>query len=221
MVTYLITGANRGIGLEFCRQLKQRGDHVIAVCREVSEELLELDVSIETGIDITSDTDINGLIKKINGQKIDVLINNAGIIERVTLDNLDINSIRQQFEVNAIAPLRFTNTLLPNLTTGSKIILMTSRMGSIEDNTSGSSYGYRMSKVALCMAGKSLSVDLKPKNIAVAILHPGLVKTRMTNFTPNGITPEKSVKGLIARIDQLNLENTGTFWHSNGEILPW
>ncbi|MGK7879538.1 MAG: SDR family oxidoreductase [Crocosphaera sp.] len=221
MVTYLITGANRGIGLEFCRQLKQRGDHIIAVCREVSQELLELDVSIETGIDITSDTDIKGLLKKLNGQTIDVLINNAGILERVTLDNLDINSIRQQFEVNAIAPLKLTNTLLPNLTTGSKIILMTSRMGSIEDNTSGGSYGYRMSKVALCMAGKSLSVDLKPKNIAVAILHPGLVKTRMTNFTPNGITPEQSVKGLIARIDQLNLENTGTFWHSNGEILPW
>ena len=221
MVTYLITGANRGIGLEFCRQLKQRGDHIIAVCREVSQELLELDVSIETGIDLTSDTDIKGLLTKLNGQKIDVLINNAGIIERVTLDNLDINSIRQQFEVNAIAPLRLTNTLLPNLTTGSKIILMTSRMGSIEDNTSGGSYGYRMSKVALCMAGKSLSVDLKPKNIAVAILHPGLVKTRMTNFIPNGITPEQSVRGLIARIDQLNLENTGTFWHSNGEILPW
>ncbi len=221
MVTYLITGANRGIGLEFCRQLKQRGDHVIAVCREVSQELLELDVSIETGIDLTSDTDIKGLLKKLNGQTIDVLINNAGILERVTLDNLDINSIRQQFEVNAIAPLRLTKTLLRNLTTGSKIILMTSRMGSIEDNTSGGSYGYRMSKVALCMAGKSLSVDLKPKNIAVAILHPGLVKTRMTNFIPNGITPEQSVRGLIARIDQLNIENTGTFWHSNGEILPW
>lgn len=98
---------------------------------------------------------------------------------------------------------------------------MTSRMGSIEDNTSGGSYGYRMSKVALSMAGKSLSHDLEPEGIAVAILHPGLVKTRMTGFTQNGITPEDSVKGLLARIDDLNLENTGTFWHSNGEVLPW
>lgn len=221
MGTYLITGTNRGIGLEYCRQLKQRGDNVIAVCREVSPELRELNVSIETGVDITSDTDINRLVQKLGGQKLDVLINNAGIIERVSLNNLDVNSICKQFEVNALAPLKLTHALLPNLTTGSKIILMTSRMGSIEDNTSGGSYGYRMSKVALCMAGKSLSVDLKPKNITVGILHPGLVQTRMTNFTPHGITPEQSVRGLIARIDQLNLENTGTFWHSNGEILPW
>ena len=99
--------------------------------------------------------------------------------------------------------------------------MMTSRMGSISDNTSGSSYGYRMSKVALSMAGKSLSHDLKPRGIAVAILHPGLVQTRMTSFTANGITPEVSVRGLLARIDELTLENTGTFWHSNGEVLPW
>ena len=94
-------------------------------------------------------------------------------------------------------------------------------MASIEDNTSGSSYGYRMSKVALSMAGKSLSLDLKPRGIAVAILHPGLVKTRMTGFIPSGITPEVSVRGLLKRIDQLNLDNTGRFWHANGEILPW
>ncbi len=78
-----------------------------------------------------------------------------------------------------------------------------------------------MSKVALSMAGKSLSLDLKPRGIAVAILHPGLVQTRMTNFTSGGITPEESVKGLLARIDELTLENTGTFWHANGEVLPW
>ncbi|ACB51650.1 short-chain dehydrogenase/reductase (SDR) superfamily protein [Crocosphaera subtropica ATCC 51142] len=221
MGTYLITGANRGIGLEYCRQLKQRGDEVIAVCRSVSEELKKLEVSIETGVDITSDADIISLTKRLEGQSLDVLINNAGILERVSLDHLDIESIRQQFEVNALGTLRLTRALLPNLKAGSKIILMTSRMGSIEDNTSGGSYGYRMSKVALSMAGKSLSIDLKPQKIAVAILHPGLVKTSMTHFNPNGITPEQSVKGLIARIDQLNLDNTGTFWHSNGEILPW
>lgn len=221
MGTYLVTGANRGIGLEYCRQLKQRGDNVIAVCRSASDELENLGVLVEADVDITSDESIAYLIQRLDGRIIDVLINNAGIVERISLDHLDFNSIRRQFEVNALGPLRLTQALLSNLKKGSKIIMMTSRMGSIEDNTSGGSYGYRMSKVALSMAGKSLSQDLKSKEIAVAILHPGLVKTRMTGFTDSGITPEQSVKGLIARIDELNLENTGTFWHSNGEILPW
>ena len=221
MSTYLVTGANRGIGLEYCRQLKQRGDNVIAVCRSASDELENLGISVETNVDITSDEEVANLVKRLDGQSIDVLINNAGIIERVSLERLDMNSIRKQFEVNALAPLRLTQALLTNLKQGSKIIMMTSRMGSIEDNTSGGSYGYRMSKVALSMAGKSLSVDFKSQGIAVGILHPGLVKTRMTGFTDSGITPEQSVKGLLARIEELNLENTGTFWHSNGEILPW
>ncbi|MBD1997547.1 SDR family oxidoreductase [Leptolyngbya sp. FACHB-541] len=221
MATYLITGANRGIGYEYCRQLQARGDRVIAICRNASEELQQLGVQVEEEIDITSDESVAGLRTRLGDTAIDVLINNAGIIKRVTLENLDFNSIREQFEVNALGALRVTSVLLPLLKSGSKIILMTSRMGSIEDNTSGSSYGYRMSKVALSMAGKSLSHDLKPRGIAVAILHPGLVQTRMTNFTTGGITPEESVKGLLRRIDELTLENTGTFWHANGEVLPW
>ena len=219
MATYLVTGANRGIGLEYCRQIKKRGDNVIAVCRSVSNELKDLDVQTETDIDITSDVSVNKLVKKLEGKTLDVLINNAGIVERVSLNNLDFDSIRRLFEVNAVGPLRLTQALLNNLKSGSKVIMMTSRMGSIDDNTSGGSYGYRMSKVALSMAGKSLSEDLKSKNIPVAILHPGLVQTRMTGFS--GITTEESVKGLLARINELNIENTGTFWHSNGEILPW
>jgi NAD(P)-dependent dehydrogenase (short-subunit alcohol dehydrogenase family) len=221
MATYLITGANRGIGYEFCRQLQARGDRAIAVCRTASEELKQLGVQVEEGIDITSDTSVADLKARLGNTAIDVLINNAGILQWVTLDNLDFDSIRQQFEVNALGALRVTHALLPNLKSGSKIVLMTSRMGSIEDNTSGSSYGYRMSKVALSMAGKSLAIDLKDRGMPVAILHPGLVQTRMTGFTPGGITPEQSVKGLLARIDELNLKNSGTFWHSNGEILPW
>ena len=219
--TYLITGTNRGIGLEYCRQLQARGDNVIAVCRSPNEELTSLGVRVESDVDLTSDTAVKDLVDRLDGKQIDVLINNAGIIERITLDDLDFESIRRQFEVNAIAPLRLTSALLPNLASGSKVALMTSRMGSIGDNTSGGSYGYRMSKVALSMAGKSLAYDLKPRGIAVAILHPGLVKTRMTNFTDSGITTETSVKGLLARIEKLNLDNTGTFWHSNGEVLPW
>lgn len=221
MAIYLVTGANRGIGLEYCRQLKQRGDQVIAVCRQPSDDLQALDVQVESGFDMTDAASVADLKQRLQGIALDVLINNAGILHRVTLDNLDIDSIGRQFEVNAIGPLRLTHALLPNLQAGSKVVMMTSRMGSIADNTSGSSYGYRMSKVALSMAGKSLSHDLKSRGIAVAILHPGLVQTRMTGFTDSGITPEVSVKGLLDRIDQLNLENSGTFWHANGEVLPW
>ncbi|AFZ11670.1 short-chain dehydrogenase/reductase SDR [Crinalium epipsammum PCC 9333] len=221
MATYLVTGANRGIGYEYCRQLQARGNVVIAVCRQASDELKQLGVQLEEGVDITSDASVLHLRDRLGDTVIDALINNAGIIKRVTLEDLDFDNIRQQFEVNALGTLRVTHALLPLLKSGSKIVLMTSRMGSIADNTSGNSYGYRMSKVALSMAGKSLSIDLKPRGIAVAILHPGLVQTRMTNFTANGITAEESVKGLLARINELTLENTGTFWHANGEVLPW
>ena len=219
--TYLITGANRGIGLELARQLSHRGEDVIATCRSTSSDLNSISVRVETGIDVTSGDSVIQLREKLNGLKIDVLIQNAGIAEFNSLANLDPESIVNQFEVNALSPLCFVHTMLGNLSRPSKIALITSRMGSIADNTSGGSYGYRMSKAALCMAGKSLSVDLKTENIAVAILHPGLVSTRMTGFTENGIQPKESVEGMIKRIDELTLENTGTFWHSNGEILPW
>ncbi len=221
MTTYLVTGANRGIGYEYCRQLQARGDTAIAVCRQASNELKALGIRVEENIDITSDDSVANLHERLGATQIDVLINNAAIAKSITLEHLDFDSIREQFEVNALGALRVTQVLLPRLKAGAKVAMMTSRMGSISDNTSGSSYGYRMSKVALSMAGKSLSHDLKPLGITVAILHPGLVQTRMTNFAANGITPEVSVQGLLARIDELTLENTGTFWHSNGEVLPW
>lgn len=221
MATFLVTGANRGIGTEYCRQLKARGDTVIAACRTASTELAALGVRIEQDVDITSDAAVAGLLQRLDGLAIDGLIHNAGILERTSLEDLDPISLRRQFEVNAVAPLRLTRALLPQLPAGAKVILMTSRMGSIADNSSGGSYGYRMSKVALCMAGKSLAIDLAPRGIAVAILHPGLVRTRMTGFTAQGISVEQSVQGLLARIDALNLATSGSFWHANGELLPW
>lgn len=221
MATYLITGSNRGIGLEYCRQLQARGDSVLAVCRTPSPELEALGVRIEAGIDLTDEAAIASLVKRLGDLALDGLILNAGILERTTLDDLDAESLRRQFEVNAIAPLRLTQALLGHLPVGAKVILMTSRMGSIDDNGSGGSYGYRMSKVALNMAGRSLAIDLRPRGIAVALLHPGLVRTRMTGFSAQGITPEESVRGLLARIDALTLETTGTFWHANGQVLPW
>ena len=216
-----MTGANRGIGLAYCRQLHSRGDQVIAVCRQSSDQLDALGVRIESGIELTSSDSIAALVNGLGGQRLDCVILNAGILQSMGLNDLDPNSIRQQFEVNALAPLLLARALAPLMPEGSKLALMTSRMGSIEDNTSGGSYGYRMSKVALNIAGKSLAVDLKTSGIAVAILHPGLVKTRMIKFNPSGISPEESVQGLIARIDALTLENSGSFWHANGTLLPW
>lgn len=221
MATFLVTGANRGIGLEYCRQLKARGDQVIAVCRQPSSELEALGVRIEAGLELTDAAAIAELVERLAGLPLDGVILNAGILQSMGLETLDPEGIRRQFEVNALAPLLLTRALVDQMPRGARLVLMTSRMGSIDDNTSGGSYGYRMSKVALNIAGKSLAIDLKPRGIAVAILHPGLVRTRMIKFNPNGITPEEAVRGLLARIDALTLENSGTFWHANGEVLPW
>ena len=221
MATVLVTGANRGIGLEYCRQLAARGDNVIAVCRKAGRELDSLGVQIEAGIELTDASAIDELMSRLNHQSLDGVILNAGILHFNGLHDLDVEAIRQQFEVNALAPLRLASILTSNLSRGSWIALTTSRMGSIADNTSGGSYGYRMSKAALNIAGKSLAIDLKPKGIAVAILHPGLVATRMIKFNPNGISPQQSVEGLLQRIDALTLETSGSFWHANGDALPW
>jgi len=221
MSTFLITGSNRGIGLELCKQIHKRGDNVIATCRKASKELRDLGVRIEEDIEISSNVSIRNLSNKLSGVSLDCLIHNAGIYEFNSLENLDKESILHQFEVNALSPILITQSLKHLLNSSSKVAFITSRMGSIEDNTSGSSYGYRMSKVALSMAAKSISIDLLKEDIYVAILHPGLVSTRMTGFTRNGISPEESANGLLKRIDSLNKNNSGTFWHANGEVLPW
>ena len=221
MATCLVTGANRGIGLEYCRQLQARGDQVVAVCREPSPELEALGVRIEAGVELTDPQAIADLVERLQGLALDVVILNAGLLHSMGLDDLDAEAIRQQFEVNALAPLLLARALVDRMPRGAKLALMTSRMGSIDDNSSGGSYGYRMSKVALNIAGKSLAIDLAPRGIAVAILHPGLVRTRMIKFNPNGIEPAQAVQGLLARIDALTLATSGGFWHANGERLPW
>ena len=221
MSTFLITGSNRGIGLELCKQIIARGDDVIATCRKSSSELKNLGVRIEEDIDISSEDSVINLRKKLLGVELDCLIHNAGIYEFNSIDDLDKESIIRQFVVNSLSPLYMTKSLKSLLKRFSKIAFITSRMGSIGDNSSGSSYGYRMSKAALSMAAKSLSRDLLKEEIYVGILHPGLVSTRMTGFTKYGISTEESVNGLLKRIDSLNKNNTGTFWHTNGEILPW
>lgn len=218
--TAVITGANRGIGLALSQQLSAQGYDIIGVCRQTSDELDALANRVISGIDITDSSCVEQVARTLDGQSIDLLVNNAGLLENNSLGDIDYDSMRRMMEINAYAPLRMTEALVDNLNKGARVALVTSRMGSIADNDSGGSYGYRASKAALNAIGKSLAVDLKPRGIAVALLHPGYVQTRMVNFG-GFISPEESAQGLVQRIDALTLENSGSFWHSNGDELPW
>ncbi len=220
MPTTVITGCNRGIGLELVRQCKQRGDAVVALCRGSSPDLEALGVEVVDGIDVASGTTLERLRDALGGRTVELLINNAGVLSRQSLETLDIDAIRYQFEVNALGPLRVTTALMENLAHNAKVALVTSRMGSIADNTSGSHYGYRMSKAALNIAGVSLAEDLRERGIAVILLHPGYVNTDMTNHG-GSIEPAEAASGLLARIEELDLSSSGCFRHANGEALPW
>lgn len=223
MSMWVVTGANRGIGLEMCRQLVERGDEVVAVCRRSSPELDALDVRVIDGVDVCQLADCDKLRQALDGTQIDVLMNVAGVLRKQSLGAIDadaVEAMRLQFDTNAISPVLVTQALLERMAGHGKVGIVTSRMGSIGDNDSGGSYGYRMSKAAVNAAGKSLAVDLREHGIAVALLHPGYVRTDMTGH--NGlIDADESVRGLLARIDALKLANSGSFWHQNGEVLPW
>lgn len=194
---------------------------MLATCRTSTPALDALGVEVTEGVDVTTPAGIERLQSAVGSRPIELLVNNAGILVwGDQLGALDVEGIRKQFEVNALAPLLVTAALKDRLEPGAKVALITSRMGSIDDNGSGGSYGYRMSKAALNMAGKSLSIDLKPRSVSVIILHPGMVKTDMIG-NHGQVEPDEAALGLLARIDALSPETTGTFWHANGERLPW
>ena len=216
----LVIGANRGIGLALCKALKERGREVVAACRRPSAALQALGVHVESGVDVTSDDAVATLAHRLEGMTLDELICNAGILREDGLDYVDLDDVRAQLEVNAVGPLRVVTAFRRRLRAGGKIALITSRMGSIGDNSSGGEYGYRMSKAALNAAGVSLARDLASARIAVAILHPGYVRTDMTSGAGN-IDADQSARQLVDRLDALTLETSGTFWHANGQILPW
>jgi NAD(P)-dependent dehydrogenase (short-subunit alcohol dehydrogenase family) len=218
--TVVVTGANRGIGLALVEHYRRRGDRVVAVCRQTSPELKACGVESVEGVDLGNPDAGEKLRDALQGTIVDVLINNAGILRAERLGQIDYRTVMEQFQVNSIAPLRITEALLGNLRAGSKVALITSRMGSIADNSSGGYYGYRMSKAALNIAGMSLAQDLKSHGISVAILHPGYVKTAMVNFGGD-ISANVAAERLARRIDDLNMETSGSFWHSSGERLPW
>lgn len=216
----VITGANRGIGLALTKHYQNQSDNVFAVCRKPSAELTSLGVNVLAGIDVSTGDAATKLIDIFHDIPIDILINNAGVWGKETLGHIDYNALQRVWNINAVAPLKITEALLSNMGSGSKIALITSRMGSIADNTSGRGYDYRMSKAALNMAGKTLAEDLKEDGIPVAVLHPGYVATDMVGGVGD-ITPDTAAERLAQRIEELNIGNTGTFWHSNGDVLPW
>jgi NAD(P)-dependent dehydrogenase (short-subunit alcohol dehydrogenase family) len=223
MSTALITGAAGGIGRELARQLAARGMTVIAACRKASAELAQLPVRVEAGIDLATDAGCTALAARVAGVPLDLVIHNAGVLSEESIDSMDdaaVARIRHQFEVNALAPLRLTALLAPQLAPGAKLVLITSRMGSIADNTSGGYYGYRMSKAALNAAGRSLAHDLAPRGVAVALLHPGFVQTPMTGGRGD-VDAATAASNLLARIDQLTPATSGGFLHANGSPLPW
>jgi NAD(P)-dependent dehydrogenase (short-subunit alcohol dehydrogenase family) len=220
MPTALVTGANRGIGLHLTLGLVQRGYEVIATHRSKEGQLASIQGLRTHRLDVADAASVQALRASLEGQRIDLLVNNAGLLQRQTLDDLDLDGVRAQLEVNALGPLRVTAALQDLLGSGSTVAIVSSRMGSIADNTSGSHYGYRMSKAAVNMAGKSLSVDLRPRGIGVVVLHPGYVRTDMTGGRGNW-GPAEAAAGLLDRIHETTLENTGRFVHADGTALDW
>lgn len=216
----VITGANRGIGLAMTQLFLEKHYQVYALCRKTSPELSYSGANVIEGVEITNQQGLSKMVEALADVTIDTLICNAGILRDESLSDLNLDTIREQFEVNALAPLNVVEQLQDNLSKGSKVAMITSRMGSIADNGSGGRYGYRMSKAALNAASMSLSKDLAYRDIAVGIYHPGYVQTDMVN-NRGDIPASEAASRLVKLIEDLTMAETGVFKHSNGEVLPW
>ena len=223
-MTALVTGANRGIGLELVRQLRARGHQVIGTARD-PEKATELK---DTGalvlpLDVTDSKSVRAMAQALNGQKIDLLINNAGIMghNAASFKETDFDEVITTYDVNSLGPMRVTQALLPNLLAGSgkTVVQISSTMGSIANN-SGGYYGYRSSKSALNMLNKSLALELAELGITSVVLHPGWVQTRLGGANA-AITPEESVVGMIQVISGLGPQDSGRFLDYKGKELPW
>ncbi|MFN7550657.1 MAG: SDR family NAD(P)-dependent oxidoreductase [Pseudomonadota bacterium] len=224
MAFVLVTGAARGIGLALVQAHLARGDRVLASCRAPSPELAASGAEVLDGVELTEAAGVTRIMEAIGARAVDRAILSAGILRAESLDHLPAEdaaeSVREQFEVNALAPLRLAAALRGRLARGARIGVVSSRMGSIGDNGSGGYYGYRMSKAALNAGARSLAIDLAAQQAMVFVLHPGFVKTAMTGGRGDA-TPAQAAAGLIERMDTLGAEHSGTFWHANGTPLPW
>ncbi len=222
--TVLITGANRGIGLEFASQYNDLGYDVIATARspERAKKLETLGVRIEQ-LDVANPNSVADLAKKLEGAPIDILINNAGVLHGRgdKLEDVDFEEVERSFDINTIGPLRVTQALLPNLRKGKekKIINITSRLGSIQHN-SGGMYAYRASKAALNQLNKTLSHELGAEGFVCIVIHPGWVQTDMGGSQAT-YTTKRSVAGMIDVIKQSGRSSNGKFYDLHGNELPW
>ena len=215
-----VVGSSRGIGLEFVRQLSEEHD-VYAFCRRGNENLKQLGVrQVIEGCDVTDVSSLETSLKAVGDTKFDWVVVVAGILTSENLGAWSDERILNQFQTNSLGAINAGRLFSAHMNKGGTLGLLTSRMGSIADNTSGGMYGYRMSKAALNAGGKSLAEDLKDRGLTVLLLHPGYVKTDMTNHS-GLIETEESVQGLRKILMEKSLEDTGTFWHTNGEQLPW
>ena len=222
--TVLITGANRGIGLEYARQFAARGYEVIGTARDPADarELSAVAQRVEQ-LDVTDAASVAALATRLEGVAIDILVNNAGIFPRgdVTIDKVDFGTMERTFAVNTFGPLRVVQALLPNLRKGERktIVNMSSQLGSI-GNSNGRWYAYRASKAALNQVNKVLSAELGPDGFICAVLHPGWVRTDMGGSNAT-YSPQESVRGLIGVIERLKPSDNGRFFDFKGESIPW
>jgi NAD(P)-dependent dehydrogenase (short-subunit alcohol dehydrogenase family) len=226
MSTVLVVGADRGIAHSVSRQLHERGDTVIAACLAGNDQLAAAGVSVAGGVDVTSQASIDAFAAKLTseGVKLDALFHVAGVLGLDELGSISYDDLRRQFEINTIGPLRTVEALRDLLHEGSKVGIVTSRVGSLGDNGSGGMYAYRISKAGANMVALNLHHDLSKRGICVLALHPGMVATDLTRDYPGDfdyITPDEAAAGLIADLDALTPENSGRFQHSNGTFLPW
>jgi len=220
----LITGANRGLGLEFARQYAAAGWRVIGTARrpDAATDLKALDVRVMQ-LDVTDQESVDRLAHDLGKQPIDLLINNAGIFPMAaTVPEIDFDNIARTLAVNTIGPMRVTRALLPSLRRGEtkKIVNITSNLGSIAENTSGRFYGYRESKAALNMFTRSLAAELRDDGFICIVMNPGWVKTDMGGSNAPLQAPE-SISGMRVVIDRLTPAESGTFWTHEGEQMPW
>jgi NAD(P)-dependent dehydrogenase (short-subunit alcohol dehydrogenase family) len=221
----VISGTSSGIGKELAIQYLTLRLKVVGIGRSPCGEEFKKFPQFQYigGVDFQKSATMKSLKDHpLLKESIDILINNAGIFETDNLDKLDLEmaEVERNFVVNSMAPLRLFQALRTHLAPEAKLAFVTSRMGSIGDNTTGGSYAYRMSKAALNAGVKSLALDLRTEGKSVILLHPGYVKTKMTGFSGD-IGPEQSAEGIRREIENLNIKNTGRFRHANGTDLPW
>jgi NAD(P)-dependent dehydrogenase (short-subunit alcohol dehydrogenase family) len=222
--TVLITGANRGLGLEFARQYSEAGWQVIGTARnpDDAEELRALDVRV-VQLDVASQDSVDRMAAALSGEPIDLLINNAGIFPRVSkISEIDFGDYERTLAVNTLGPVRVTRALLPNLRQGKLRMIagLSSNLGSIAENSRGNFYGYRESKAALNMFTKTLAAELGPEGFTCVVLTPGWVQTDMGGPDAT-LTPAESISGMKAVLDRLTPSDNGTFWSYDGSQMPW